>query len=125
MNIEDCPSLDAAPVHVYWLAPQEAAPIAYGKHPGTRRNIMSAVIDTPELEIEHVETHDLTIERPQTRRARPGVWRSLAHGIATYLIPTPREGQVPSCGTPRPGETPLDRLVQEHPSLAVYALAIV
>ena len=58
MIIEDCPSLDAAPVLAYWLAPQEAAPISYGKHPGTRRNAMPAVIDTPELEIEYVETHD-------------------------------------------------------------------
>ena len=125
MKIEDCPSLDAAPVFVYWLAPQEAAPIPYGKHPGTRRNTMPVVIDTPELEIEHVETHDLTIEMPQTRRARPGFWRSLAHGITTYLTPTPREWHAPSCSAHRPGETALDRLVREHPSLSVYALAMV
>ena len=86
---------------------------------------MPVVIDTPELEIEHVETHDLTIEMPQTRRARPGFWRSLAHGITTYLPPTPREWQAPSCSAYRPGETPLDRLVREHPSLSVYVLAII
>ena len=86
---------------------------------------MPAVIDTPELEIEHVETHDLTIETPQTRRARPGFWRSLAHGIAMYLTPTPREWHAPSSSAYRTGETPLDRLVREHPSLSVYALAIV
>jgi hypothetical protein len=123
--IEDCPSLDAAPVLAYWLAPQEAAPISYGKHPGTRRNTMPAVIDTRELEIEHVETYDLPIETPQTRRAHPGFWRSLAHGIATYLTPKPREWHAPSCSAYRPDETPLDRLVREHPSLSVYALAIV
>jgi hypothetical protein len=125
MIIEDCPSLDAAPVLVHWLAPQEAAPIPYGKHPGTRRNTMPAVIDTPELELEHVETYDLTIEMPQTRRARPGFWRSLVHGITTYLTPTPREWQAPSCSVRHPFETPIDRLVREHPSLSVYALAIV
>ena len=125
MIIEDCPSLDAAPVFVYWLAPQEAAPISYGKHPWTRRNAMSAVIDTPELEIEHIETDNLTIETPQTRRARPGFWRSLAHRIATYLTPTPHERQAPSCSVRHPGETPLDRIVREHPSLSVYILAIV
>jgi hypothetical protein len=86
---------------------------------------MSAVIDTPELEIEHVETHDLTIEMPQTRRVRRGFWRSLAHGITTYLTPTPREWHAPSCSVRRPGETSLDRLVREHPSLSVYVLAIV
>ena len=86
---------------------------------------MPAVIDTRELEIEHVETYDLTIEAPQTRRARPGFWRSLAHGIATYLAPAPREWHAPSCSAHRLGETPLDRLVREHPSLSVYALAIV
>ena len=74
---------------------------------------MPVVIDTPELEIEHVETHDLTIEMPQTRRARPGFWRSLAHGITTYLTPIPREWHAPSCSAHRPGETPLDRLVRE------------
>jgi hypothetical protein len=125
MKIEDCPSLDAAPVFVDWLAPQEAAPILYGKHPETRRNAMPVVIDTPELEIEHVETHDLTIEMPQTRRARPGFWRSLAHGITTYLTPTPREWHAPACSVRRPFETPMDRLVREHPSLSIYALATV
>ena len=86
---------------------------------------MSAVIDIPELEIEHVETHDLTIEMPKTRRARPGFWRSLAHGISTYLTPTPRERHAPACSVHRPFETPMDRLVREYPSLSAYALAIV
>jgi hypothetical protein len=86
---------------------------------------MPVVIDTPELEIEHVVTHDLTIEMPQTRRARPGFWRSLAHGITTYLTPTPREWHAPSCRARRPFESPLDQLVREYPSLSVYALAIV
>ena len=86
---------------------------------------MPVVIDTPELEMEHVETYDLTIETPQTRRARPGFWRSLAHGIVTYLTPTPRKWQAPSGSAPRPGETALDRLVREHSSLSVYVLAIV
>jgi len=125
MIIEDCPSLDAAPALVYWLAPQEAAPRPYGKHPETRRNAMSVVIDTPELEIEHVDTHDLTIEMPQTRRTLPGFWRSLAHGITTYLTPTPRKWHVPACRARRSFETPMDRIVREYPSLSVYALAIV
>ncbi len=86
---------------------------------------MPVVIDTPELEIEYVETHGLTIEMPQTRRARPGFWRSLARGITTYLTPTPRERHAPSCSARRPFETPMDRLVREHPSLSVYTLAIV
>ena len=86
---------------------------------------MPVVIDTPELEIEYVETHDLTIEMPQTRRVRPGFWRSLARGIATYLTPTPREWHAPSCSAHRPFEAPMDRLVREHPSLSAYALALV
>ena len=86
---------------------------------------MPAVMDTHELELKHVETHDLTIEMSQTRKARPGFWRSLAHGITTYLTPTPREWQAPSCSARRPFETPMDRLTREHPSLSVYALAIV
>jgi hypothetical protein len=125
MIIEDCPSLDAAPVFVYWLAPQEAAPIPYGKHPWTRRNAMPAVIDTHELEIEHVATDDLIIETPQTRRVRPGFWRSLMRRITTYLTPTPHERQAPTCSMRRPEETPLDRLVREHPALSVYLLAMV
>jgi len=82
---------------------------------------MPSVMDTPELS-EDVETHDLTIEtleRPQIRRARPGFWRTLAHTITTHLTPAP------ACSTRRPVETPLDWLVREHPSLAVYALALI
>ena len=86
---------------------------------------MSVVIDTHELEIEHVDTHDLTIEMPQTRRALPGFWRSLAHGLTTHLPPTPREWHAPVCSVRRPFETSMDRIVREYPSLSVYALAIV
>ena len=86
---------------------------------------MPTVIDSPELEIEHVETRDLTIERPQTRRARPGFWRPLVHGISTYLTPTPCERHAPACSVHRAFEAPMDRLVREYPSISVYALAIV
>jgi hypothetical protein len=86
---------------------------------------MPAVIETHELDIEHVETYDLSIERPQPRRARPGFWRSLVHKITTHLSPTPREQHAPSCSAPRPFEAPMDRLVREYPSLAVYALALI
>ena len=82
---------------------------------------MPSVIDAPELS-EYVETHDLTIEtleRPQIRRARPGFWRTLAHTITRHLPPAP------ACNTRRPVETPMDWLVRENPSLAVYALALI
>ena len=89
---------------------------------------MPAVIETHELDIDYVETHELTIEtreRPPARQTRPGFWRMLAHGIATYLTPTRRERHAPRCPVSRPFETPMDRLVREHPSLAPYALAII
>ena len=86
---------------------------------------MPAIIDTHELKLEHVETHDLTIETPQTRRARPGFWRSLMQGITVYLTAMPREKQAPACSVPRQFEAPMDRLIQEHPSLSIYALALV
>jgi hypothetical protein len=86
---------------------------------------MSAVIDTPELEIEYVETYDFTIERPQLRRARPGFWRTLAHGITKHLTPTPRGRHAPLYHAHRPFETPIDRFVREYPSLSVYALALI
>src|SRR5262249_55769290 len=125
MIIEDCPSLDAAPVLVHWLAPQEAAPIPYGKHPGTRRNAMPAVIDPPELELEHVETHALPIDIPAPRGGRPEFSRPLAPRSTPHLTPPLREWHAPACGVRRPFETPIDRLVREHPSLSAYALAIV
>ena len=87
---------------------------------------MPSVMDAPELATEYVEPYDLTIEtiaRPAPRGVRPGFWRTLAHGITTYLTPTPRERHAPVCSIPRPFETPMDRLVREHPSLATYALA--
>jgi len=89
---------------------------------------MPSVMDAPELEIEYVKTHDLTIEtlaRPEPRGVRPGFWHTLVHGITAYLTPTPRERHAPVCSLRRPFETPMDRLVREHPSLATYALAII
>jgi hypothetical protein len=87
---------------------------------------MPSVMDTPELEIAHVETYDLSIEeQPRARDARPGFWRTLAHGITTYLASTPHERPAPVCRVSRPFETPMDRLVREHPSVATYALAMI
>ncbi len=86
---------------------------------------MPAVIETHERDFEHVETSDLSIERPQPRRARPGFWRSLVHKITTHLSPTPREQHTPLCSAPHPFEAPMDRLVREYPSLSVYALALI
>jgi len=90
---------------------------------------MPSVMDAPEL-VEHVETHDLTIETierelPQPRRPRPGFWRTLAHKITRYLTPTPYEWHAPLYSARRPFETPMDRLARETPFLAAYALAII
>ncbi len=88
---------------------------------------MPSVIDAPEL-IEYVETHDLsieTLERPQPRRARPGFWRTLAHGITQHFTDIAHERHAPSCSTYRPCEAPMDQLIREHPSLALLALSII
>ena len=77
---------------------------------------MPSVMDAPTIE---------TLEWPQTRRARPGFWRTLAHKIIRHLTPTPRRQHVPSCSAYCPFEAPMDRLVREYPSLAVYALALI
>src|SRR5437879_13580697 len=77
-------------------APQEAAPILYGTHPETRSIAMPSVLDAPEY-LEHVEIQDLHIEKSRARRARPGFWRTLAHGIPKHLTRTPRAKQAPSC----------------------------
>ena len=85
---------------------------------------MPPVIDTTNYD--QVEVHTLESERPQARGARPGFWRSLAHGITTYLTPTPpREWPMPFCSARRPFETPMDRLVRESSSLSLLALAII
>jgi hypothetical protein len=87
---------------------------------------MPAVIDTPELiEIEQVGTHNLPIERPQRRAARPGFWRTRMHRITTPLTSPPREGYTPVYSVPRPFETPMDSLVRKYPSLVLHALAII
>ena len=85
---------------------------------------MPSVLDAPEL-IEHIEIHELTIERPQPRRAHRGFWRTLAHGITKHLTRTPRVSQASSCSVHHPFETPMDRLTREHPSLAILALSII
>jgi len=85
---------------------------------------MPSVIDTPEL-VEHVDTHDLTIELPQSRRSHLGFWRMLVHGITTYLTSTPRPPYGSACRANRLFEAPMDQFVREYPSLSVYALAII
>ena len=85
---------------------------------------MPSVLDAPEC-VEHVETYDLHIEKPRARKAHPGFWRTLSHGITKHLTLTPRARQTPSCNAHRPFETPMDRLVREHPSLAILALSII
>ena len=80
---------------------------------------MPAVIDTPEL-IEYVDTHELTtheltIERPQQRRASPGFWRMLGHRMTQHLTPMPYERHAPSRSPHRPFEAPMDRLAREYP----------
>jgi hypothetical protein len=80
---------------------------------------MLSVIDAPEL-VTSVDTSDLTIE-PRERRergcARPGLWRTLMQRLMTSLTPARRECHAPAF------ETSLDRLVQEYPSLSLYAFA--
>ena len=86
---------------------------------------MPSVIDAPELELEHIDTHDLTIERPQPRRARAGFWRTLAHEITMSLTPVPCERHAPVYHVSRPFEAPMDRFLREYPSVSIYALAII
>jgi hypothetical protein len=87
---------------------------------------MLATTETHELEIERVETYDLSIEeQPSTRQTRPGFWRMLMHGISTYLTPTRHKHRAPVCRVSRPFETPMDQLVREHPSLATYVLSMI
>jgi hypothetical protein len=74
---------------------------------------MPAVIDTPEL-LEYVEIHNLHIEKPRTRQARPGFWRTLVHRMAQHLTRTPHASQAPSCSVHRPFETPMDRVTREY-----------
>jgi len=85
---------------------------------------MPTVLDTPEI-LEHIETDNLPIERPQARGAGPRFWRGLVHGTATYLTYTLHKRHTPSYRARRPFETPMDRLVREYSSLSVYALAII
>jgi hypothetical protein len=84
---------------------------------------MPPVIDTPNDD--HIAAHTLERERLQARGARPRFWRSLAHGITTYLTPTPRKRHAPACSTCHRFETPMDRLVREYSALSLLALAII
>ena len=85
---------------------------------------MPSVRATPEL-ITHVEMPASLTEQPQAREARPGFWRTLVHRITMHLPHTPRERQTAAYSVPRPFETPMDRLVREHPALSISALAII
>jgi hypothetical protein len=74
---------------------------------------------------DHVEAHTRENQQAQARRSRPGFWRSLARGIITHLTPTPRERHAPLRSMSRPVELPMDRLIQDDPSLSVLALSII
>ena len=84
---------------------------------------MPAIIDTPEY-IDDVEMPALLAERLQAHGARPGFWRTLAHGISKHLTPMPHERQAPACSPRRPFEAPMDRFAREYPSLSMYALSL-
>jgi len=90
---------------------------------------MPAVIDTPERidleQIDDVKPYDLTRERSRARLARPGFWRILAHRITTSLTPCSHARRTPGCHVSRPFEAPIDRVIREHPSLSIYAFAII
>ena len=82
---------------------------------------MPSVLDTPEL-VTSVDTSDLTSEplaRHARGRTRPGLWRTLVQRLITSLTPSQHEQRAPSI------ETSLDRLVQEYPSLSLYAFACI
>jgi hypothetical protein len=88
---------------------------------------MSSVMDAP-TSMEYVDTYDLTIEtmeRPPACRVHPGFWRTLAHGISTYLSALRRGRHPSSCRVSRPFEPSIDRFAQEYPSFALYALAMI
>jgi hypothetical protein len=88
---------------------------------------MPASIETHDLETEHVETYDVSLAGPPplARQTRRGCWRTLVHGITTYLTLTRHERHAPLCRVSRPFETPMDRLVREHPSLAIKVLTMI
>jgi hypothetical protein len=88
---------------------------------------MPSIMDAPES-MEYVDTYDLTIEtmeRPPVRRVLAGFWRTLAHGISTYLSPIRHERSAPSCRVSRPCEPSMDRFARDYPSFALYALAMI
>ena len=84
---------------------------------------MPSVLDVPEL-TEHIETYELPIQKPRAHRARVGFWRLPVHWMTRHLTDAPHASQAPSCRTPHPFETPMDRLIREHPSVSLIALAI-
>jgi hypothetical protein len=84
---------------------------------------MLPAIVTPNDDHVDAPTHERA--RPQARGARPRFWRTLAHKSTRDRTPTPRERHMVSYSAPRLFETPMDRLVREHPSLSVYALALI
>ena len=82
---------------------------------------MPSVIETPER-VTSVGIYDLmreTREQRESGRARLGWWRTLVQRLMTSLTPAQRERHVMSC------ETAQDRCVREHPSFALYALAMI
>lgn len=88
---------------------------------------MPAVMDTHKfIDIEDRTTQSLLQEQHQDHAGRPGWWRILTERISARLTPLSYTSYTSSCDhVLHHFESPMDRLVREHPSWAPYALAII
>lgn len=85
---------------------------------------MPAICATPAL-VQYVTTPANFSEQPQVRRVSRGFWRRLALKMSSHPEQTPQARYVPAYQVQRAFEAPLDRSMREHPSLSLYALAII
>lgn len=85
---------------------------------------MPAICETDEV-IDQVAMPAHVQEKPQAQGKPRGAWKSLIHGMLSYLRHTPQEQQMTQCYVPQPFESPMDRIAREYPALSCSTLAIV
>jgi len=81
---------------------------------------MPAILDAPE--VLDYEEHDLSEAQPQLRPARAGFWRTLVQYLRRQSVHRGR--YTPSSHrSMHTGETPVDLLARQYPTLCIQAYA--
>lgn len=77
---------------------------------------MPSVLATSIPVVEHLDVHDLPTALPRARRARQGLWRTLAQHVAWLCVRRPHRMQLSCVVSHSRPETPEKLFAQQYPA---------